>query len=149
MDRPVQCRIISLQSVPIQRNQWSWATHKTLSHWALLILHWLIWGWVGAKGAGGGGGGQKLTVKLLITRPIFTPQLTHKDLFESIVWSVSYEMSFSLHTVRCRYNVVDFLQNPHDRYLIARPRGWEIGCLLWFWYLIHVLPATVIAVSAL
>ena len=32
-------------------------------------------------------------------------------------------------TVRCRYNPVDFLQNPHKRHLIARPLGRGMGCL--------------------
>ena len=32
------------------------------------------------------------------------------------------------YTVRCRYNAINFLPNPHNRYPIARP--W--GCLLWF-----------------
>ena len=31
------------------------------------------------------------------------------------------------HTVRCRYNAVNFLQNPHNRHPIARPWGsWEV-----------------------
>ena len=35
------------------------------------------------------------------------------------------------YTVRCRYNAVNFLQNPHNRHPIARPWGWGMGCLLW------------------
>ena len=55
-------------------------------------------------------------------------------------------MSLSPHTKRC-LNAVDFLPNPDNRHPIARPWRREMGCLLWFWYLIHVLPAAVIAVS--
>ena len=35
------------------------------------------------------------------------------------------------YSVRCHYNAVNFLPNPHWR---------AMGCLLWFWYLIHFLP---------
>ena len=35
-------------------------------------------------------------------------------------------------TVRWRYNAANCLQNPHKWYLIARPWGWAMGCLLWF-----------------
>ena len=34
-------------------------------------------------------------------------------------------------TVRCRYNAVNFLPNPHKRHPIARPWGRDMGCLLW------------------
>ena len=43
------------------------------------------------------------------------------------------------HTVRCRYNAVNFLQNSHNRHYIARPWGWGMGCLLWVWSLTYVL----------
>ena len=32
-------------------------------------------------------------------------------------------------TVQCRYNAVNFLQNPHNRHPIARPWGRDMGCL--------------------
>ena len=35
------------------------------------------------------------------------------------------------YTVRCRYNAVNFLQNPHNRHPIAHPSGRDMGCLLW------------------
>ena len=35
-------------------------------------------------------------------------------------------------TVRCRYNALSFLQCPYKRHPIARPRGRDIWCLLWF-----------------
>ena len=34
--------------------------------------------------------------------------------------------------VRCQYNAVNFIQNPHKRHPIAHPRGRYMGCLLWF-----------------
>ena len=42
--------------------------------------------------------------------------------------------------VRCCYNAVSLLQNPHKRHSIARPWGRGMGCLLWFQNLIHFLP---------
>ena len=42
-------------------------------------------------------------------------------------------------TVRCRYNTVNFLPNPHNRHPINRPWGRHMGYLLWFLYLIHLL----------
>ena len=44
------------------------------------------------------------------------------------------------YTARCRYNAVKFLQNPHNRNPIACPWRWGMGCLLWFFLLIHFLP---------
>ena len=35
-------------------------------------------------------------------------------------------------TVRCCYNMVNFLQNPHNRHPIARPSERDMGRLLWF-----------------
>ena len=35
----------------------------------------------------------------------------------------------SLGAVRCRYNTVSFLSNPHDWHPIARPPGRSLGCL--------------------
>ena len=46
----------------------------------------------------------------------------------------------SWHTVRCRYNGVNFLQNPHKRHPIARPLGRNMGCLLWINTLIYIPP---------
>ena len=47
-----------------------------------------------------------------------------------------YICSFIIHvvncTVRCRYNAVNFLQNPLNRHPIARSWGRDMGCLLWF-----------------
>ena len=43
-------------------------------------------------------------------------------------------------TVRCRYNVVNFLTNIHKRHPISRPLGRDMGCLLWIQYLIDILP---------
>ena len=42
-------------------------------------------------------------------------------------------------TARCRYNVVNFLQNPHKRHPIARPLGPGVGCLLCVQTLICIL----------
>ena len=33
-------------------------------------------------------------------------------------------------TVRCHYNAVNFLQNPHKRHPIARPFGRDMACIL-------------------
>ena len=35
------------------------------------------------------------------------------------------------HTMRCRYNAVNFHSNPHKRHSRARPWEWGMGCLLW------------------
>ena len=43
-------------------------------------------------------------------------------------------------TVRCHYNVVDFLKNITETHPIARPLGWGMGCLLWIQHLIDILP---------
>ena len=43
----------------------------------------------------------------------------------------SEDLSFS--TARCRYNVVNFPPNPHNKHLITRPWGRDMGCLLWFY----------------
>ena len=34
-------------------------------------------------------------------------------------------------TVQCRYNVVNFLHNPHKIHPIAHPQGRDMVCLLW------------------
>ena len=39
------------------------------------------------------------------------------------------------HTAWCRYNRVSLFPNPHNRYLIARPWGRAMGCILWVWNL--------------
>ena len=31
----------------------------------------------------------------------------------------------------CHFNMVNFLQNPHNRHPIAHPWGQDMGCLLW------------------
>ena len=43
-------------------------------------------------------------------------------------------------TARCRYKAVNFLLNPHNRHPIARPRGRDMGCLLWVpnWVMIYL-----------
>ena len=35
------------------------------------------------------------------------------------------------YTWRCRYNAVNFLQNPHKRHPTARPWEWGMGCVWW------------------
>ena len=44
-----------------------------------------------------------------------------------------------LYTVRCRYNAVNFLPNPHEIHPIARPLGRGMVCNLWFDTLIYIL----------
>ena len=43
------------------------------------------------------------------------------------------------HTVRCRYNVVDFPQHHLKWHPIAHPLGRGMGCLLWVQAYIHIL----------
>ena len=45
-----------------------------------------------------------------------------------------------LHTVQCLYNMVNFLQNLHERHPIARPSGPAMGCIFWAQPLIDILP---------
>ena len=40
------------------------------------------------------------------------------------------------HTVWCRYNTINLLQNPQKRHPISHPLGWAMGHLLWFQMLI-------------
>ena len=41
--------------------------------------------------------------------------------------------------MHCRYNVVNFLPNPHKIHPIARTLGWAMGCILWFDTAIYIL----------
>ena len=48
--------------------------------------------------------------------------------------TVTYDEEFRAtytDTVRCRYNVHNFLENPHNWYVIARPLVRGMGFLLW------------------
>ena len=40
--------------------------------------------------------------------------------------------------MRCRYNVVNFVENPHKRHPIPRPNGRGMGCLLWVHTLVYI-----------
>ena len=51
----------------------------------------------------------------------------------------SMDLGLVSHTMRCRYNAVDFLHNLHKRHPIAHPLGWAMGCLLWIQIRIYVL----------
>ena len=44
------------------------------------------------------------------------------------------------HTVQCRYNAVNFLENINKRHPMARPLGRGMGCLLWIQHVIDILP---------
>ena len=46
-------------------------------------------------------------------------------------------------TVRCRYSVISFLKNSHERHPIAHLLGRDTGCLLWLQTLIYILPQSV------
>ena len=46
----------------------------------------------------------------------------------------------SIDTLRCHYNVINFLQNPHQRHSIAHTLGRDMGWLLWFQTLLYILP---------
>ena len=58
----------------------------------------------------------------------FIPTGSHANIrFQSWVCYSEY-----IYTVQCRYNAVNFLENPYNRHPIARPSGRAMGCLLWF-----------------
>ena len=44
-----------------------------------------------------------------------------------------------MNTMWCCYNMVIFLQNPHNRHPIAGPWRRGMGCLLWVWILTFIL----------
>ena len=47
--------------------------------------------------------------------------------------------------MRCHYNMVSFLPNPHNRHPIAALWVWTVGCLLWVESLdLHSAPVTAI-----
>ena len=47
----------------------------------------------------------------------------------------------TIHTVRCRYNAVNFLQIPHNRHPVTLgPWARDVGRTLWFYHLLHFLP---------
>ena len=52
-------------------------------------------------------------------------------------WPASWAM---VSIVRCHYNVVDFLQNPQRRHIIACPSGWNMRCIFFIQMLISILP---------
>ena len=52
---------------------------------------------------------------------------------------VIYYWVILLHTVRCRYNAVNFITNIHKRHPMARPLGRGMGCLLWIQHLIDIM----------
>ena len=43
-------------------------------------------------------------------------------------------------TLRCCYNMFNFLTNIHKRHPIACPLAWGMGCLLWIRHLTDILP---------
>ena len=62
------------------------------------------------------------------------------------IWYVVNGLSLSNHpcertpiTVRCRYNAVNFLPNPHKIHIIARWLGRDMGCNLWFDTQIYIM----------
>ena len=59
----------------------------------------------------------------------------HSSYMKSLSVSHSYFINIrvaNMDTVRCRYNAINFVQNPHNRHPIARPWGRGMGRLLWF-----------------
>ena len=60
---------------------------------------------------------------------------------QAFTWPNDGPVLWRLHTVRCRYNAINILQNPHNRCnrWIACPWGRDVGCLLGVWNLNHVL----------
>ena len=54
------------------------------------------------------------------------------------------------YTVQCRYNAVNFLLNPHNRHLIARPWGRGMGgvsCEFSVWFLLHCCHCSAYVIS--
>ena len=72
--------------------------------------------------------------------------LGHFDLYSAPVTAVLYAISdhtgvclylhWTLHTVQCCYNTINFRGNPNQRHSISHPLGWALGCLLWIQILI-------------
>ena len=54
--------------------------------------------------------------------------------------SISYNIYRPIDTVRCRYNAHNFLEKPHNWYVIARPLVRGMGFLLWVQIQIYVMP---------
>ena len=56
------------------------------------------------------------------------------EIYIDISLNVSHEINESVSAtklVQCRYDAVNFLQNPHKRYPIARPGELGMGCRSW------------------
>ena len=51
----------------------------------------------------------------------------------------THDVTIRKHTVRCRYNAVNFLPSPHEIHPIARPLGRGMVCNLWFDTLLYIL----------
>ena len=58
--------------------------------------------------------------------------------FQNVWREPCYRMGCLSHTVQCRDNTVNFLQNHHNRHPIACPWGWAMGvfcdCSLWYMF---------------
>ena len=72
---------------------------------------------------------------------------SHKSYSESYwcimnphLWLPSHMLCNVWHTVRCRYNMVNFLTNTHKIHPIVRPLGRGMWCLLWIQHVIDILP---------
>ena len=79
----------------------------------------------------------KATVCVCVKGMVFANELISKVLMFSAYNDVSISesnntnISIISYTVRCRYNAVNFLPNPHNRHPIARPWGRGMGYLLY------------------
>ena len=64
------------------------------------------------------------------------------DLWPCLCWSGwgdTRDVGLGYITVRCRYHVVNFHLNPHEKYPIARPLERDMGCMMWVQTVIYIL----------
>ena len=67
-----------------------------------------------------------LGVQWGISRHICEPKGIARNLVEEHIWILTKKTKYTVH---CNFNTFCFLENPHHRYPIACPLGWDMGCL--------------------
>ena len=108
-------------------SQWETSLQSNVvSHWLGANLESALWLYSFRQTQGNQCNQHPLS-KLMVT--IHWPQ------GQNIVWYIHP----GVNTVRCRYNAVNFLPNPHKIHLIARPLGRDKERNLWFDTLIYIL----------
>ena len=117
-------------------SQWAEPTQTTLGHRATAYIHIMALEHVVLIG--------QAAAELLLTQCAEVGDLS----IRMVAFDVAFEVFFLeehlvakltlewrrqyINTVRCRYNVINFLQNHHNRHLIALLWRWAMRCLLWF-----------------